>query len=134
MFEQELSEKFQRIFDFKKVTYAAPSDPDKEQECLFINIQSPRFRISDSVARARVTGVCTVLAPSTKLTFGYFARRIAAAAPADTKDLFFFDIEDNTPDFQDIVQRSFGFEYHFSKQYDPALGSIETLNTEVVEE
>ncbi len=134
MFESELSEKFKRIFDFGNVTFAAPADDAQEQEVLFVDVQKPRFRISDSIVRARIQGVCTVFAPSTKLTYGYFMRRISGADATDTKDLFFFDIEDSEPQFQDIVKRSFSFEYKFRSQYDPALGTITSITTEVVSE
>lgn len=126
MFEQELADKFKRIFDFKKVTYDDPGESN-EQEGLFINVESPHFVIKDGVAKARIEGQAYVFANTMKLPFGYFSKAIAKANPADTRKLFFFEIEDNTPRYRNIVQRGFSFVYFFSGQYDPDLGNIESV-------
>lgn len=135
MFEESLQEKLKAIFDFKKVTFSRPNKTEDgeapEQECLFIEVENPRCKLSDKKQIARVTGKAIVYASADKMPFGYFAKKIAAADPANTKDLFFSDIEANSRTFQDIVQRGFSFVYFFNSQYDPAIGSITSITTEV---
>lgn len=137
MFEAELAEKLQRIFKLKKVTYSSPGDPGNppvsEQETLFIEVESSRNVIRDGLAQAKVTGKATLNGKSDKVPFGFFSKSIQQAAAADTKDLFFFDIENNSRVFQDIVQRSFSFIYFFSGQYDPEIGTLTSVEIEIEE-
>jgi hypothetical protein len=126
VFEQELADKLKRIFDFQKVTYSLPGET-QEQETLFVEVEVPRFKVSDKTVTARITGRAVVFANYDKLPFGYFAKRIAMADLADTKDLFFTEIEENTRVYQNKVQRSFGFIYFFSGQYDPSVGTITSI-------
>lgn len=136
MFEATLSAKLQKIFAMKKVTYAAPAfdGPGEvkaaEHGVLFIDVETPHFKITDGRARARVTGKVTVYANSEKLPFGYFAKQIALHLD-DTKDLFFSEIEANSRVYQNIVERSFSFTYFFNSQYDPAIGNITDITIEV---
>lgn len=130
MFEKDLKEKFKRIFAVKKVTFDDPGKA-REQECIFINVQKARNTIKDGRQISLVRGIGTIYGGSEKLPFGYLSQRIAKAKPEDTKDLFFEDIEENEPQYRDIVQRSFNFVYFFSGQYDPNIGSIDgTIITE----
>jgi hypothetical protein len=126
VFEAELKDKFKQIFKVKKVTYDAPSDA-REQECLFIEIESSKNVIKDTRAKAMVTGNAMMNAKGDKLPFGFFSKAIKQADPALTKDLFFFDIEKNTLRFQDLIQRGFSFVYFFDSQYDPDVSTIENV-------
>lgn len=136
MFEKSLQEKFSRIFGIEKVTFDAPTKPgeDKaEQECMFINVETPRFIIRPGIQKAMVTGKCMVRARAEKMPFGFFAKAIQEAGAAETKDLLFFDIEENTPSYRDIVWRAFSFTYFFSSQYDPAVGTLNQLTVNIEE-
>lgn len=126
MFEDKLKEKFERIFKIKKVTYEQPSEA-KEQTCLWIDIADSQNVIKDGTAVARVEGTCTVFGRSDALPFGFFSKAIQEAAPSDTIDLFFFDFEQNTKYYQNLVQRDFSFVYFFKDQYDPEQGELTEL-------
>lgn len=128
MFEDSLQELFKKIFEVKKVSYALPSDKVPEQECLFINVENPNCMIKDGRQKARVEGQAFMFAPADKLEFGYFSKRIIKADKELTKNLAFFDIEANTQQYQNIVQRSFRFVYFFDSQYDPETGSITSVD------
>jgi hypothetical protein len=128
MFEKELAEKFKRIFDFKKVRYDAASD-SQEQECLFIDIQKSQNQVKDGKFVGKVTGKISVWANSEKLPYGYFSKRIAEADKADTKDLFFYELEQNAGTMGNIVERTSGFIYLFDMQFDPNVGEITSLET-----
>lgn len=132
MFEKELAEKFKAIFPVKKVTYDVPGE-SREQDCLFIEVEQPKFTFKDGKAKAMVTGNAVMFGRLEDLTFGFFAKAIAKAPNALTKDLFFSDFEANTQRFRDIVQRGFSFTYFFNSQYDPAIGTITSVTTTVEE-
>ena len=80
-----------------------------------------------------VSGKATMVARAEQIPFGFFGKAIDAADPALTKDLFFFDLEENTPRFRDIVVRGFSFQYFFRSQYDPAVGTITSVDLTVEE-
>ena len=126
MFESALKQKLTRIFDLDKVTFDLPSE-SQEQECLFIDVQSSKNHIKDGVEVARVTGKLRVFSNSDKLKYGYFSKRIAEADSEDVKDLFFFDFEENSGTFRNITERSLGFVFLFSGQYDPEVGTIDEI-------
>lgn len=126
MFEKELEEKLKAIFKLKKVSYSQPSNA-KEQETLFIEIENAKNSIKDGRVVSMITGHAVVFGNSDKLPFGYFSKCIKQADPSLTKELFFFDIENNSRIYQNIVERSFGFIYFFSGQYDPDIGSITSV-------
>ena len=69
-----------------------------------------------------------------KLPFGFFSKAIKNADDEDTRDLFFFDLENNSRVFRNIVQRGFSFVYFFDSQYDPKVGSITSVDITVTEE
>jgi hypothetical protein len=126
MFESSLAAQLKRIFDYTKVTFAAPGE-SQEQDTLFIEIENCISRAKDGVFTARVTGNCTVFAHYERIPFGYFHKKIALADTDDTKDLFFFNVDENTKTFQSLVQRSFSFVFLFSGQYDPDNGSLTSI-------
>ena len=123
MFEKELEAKFKGIFGVKKVTYDEPGE-SQEQGCIFVEIETSHNKIQDGRAKARVEGTGIMFGPNDKMPFGFFSKRIAKADLALTKDLFFYDFEENTKRYQNIVQRKFSFVYFFNGQYDPDTGSI----------
>lgn len=127
MFESALKEKLQRIFDLKKSTFDLPGD-SLEQECLFIQVDGARSTIKDGRELCRVNGRLRVFANTDKLPYGYFAKRIAAAPLGHTADLFFYDIEENAGQIQNIAERSMSFVYFHSAQYNPPAGEIESVN------
>lgn len=132
MFEKSLKDKLIRIFDFDKVTYDKPGE-SQEQEATFIDVTLAMCRVIDARQIARVEGKITVFANSDKLPYGYFSKRIAEADPEDTKDLFFFDFEENKGTFRNIAERSVGFRYLFDSQYDPAIGTITSIDLTITE-
>lgn len=132
MFEKELADKFKAIFQMEKVTYDTPGD-SREQKCLFIEIENSKPTFKDGKELAMVTGNAVVFSRNEEIPFGFFAKAIARADKALTKDLFFFDFEANTQRFRDIVQRGFSFVYFFDSQYDPDIGTITSVTTTVEE-
>ena len=131
MFEASLKNKFKSIFEVKKVTFDDPGDA-QEQECLFIEIENARNVIKDDRAKSMVTGSCVLYGNNDKLPFAFFSKKIKEADAALTKDLFFYDIEQNTRTFRNIVARGFSFIYFFDTQYDPDQGTINAV--EFIEE
>lgn len=130
MFETALKERLTRIFDFKKVTYDSPSE-SKEQEGMFIRVDSAKSKISDKIQRCKVMGKVFVFANADKLPYGYFNKCIRQADHADTKDIFFYEFEENRGGLLNIVERSFSFLYLFESQFDPDLGEINEVNLEI---
>ncbi len=128
MFEKELADKLKRIFDLKKVRYDAPSD-SQEQECLFVEIEKANSRVSEQRFVGQATGKITVWGNSEKLPYGYFTKRIVEANKADTKDLFFYDFEENSQTIGNISQRGMAFRYLFDLQYNPNVGEMTELET-----
>jgi len=132
VFEKELETKFKKIFGIAKVTYDSPGE-SHEQGCLFIDIDSCKNSIKDGKAVAMVTGNVALYGPAPKMPFGFFSKAIRNAEVEFTKDLFFYDIETNTQRIGDIVQRGFSFIYFFRGQYDPAIGTITSINIAIEE-
>ncbi len=128
MFESSLKAKLKKIFDMKKVTYDH-SGKDFEQECIFIEVESCKSTIKDALQIAEVRGKLKVFATNDKLPYGYFNKKIAQADNTDTKDLFFYEIEDNSGYYGNLVERSMSFVYFFSSQHNPNLGTITSIQT-----
>ena len=128
--EDVLSEVLMRIFQVKKVTYAEPGESE-EQDCIFVEIEDAPFKVSDAKVTAKVTGKLYINGQSDKLPFGFFSKAIAAAVFADVKPFYFYNFEQNTKRFANLVQRSVSFIYFFSSQYDPELGTITSIDTTV---
>lgn len=133
MFEKTLQDKFKKIFGVSKVTYDQPSD-SKEQECIFVEIESSKNVIKSGRALAMVTGSGMMFGNAEKLPFGFFSKAIKNADDEDTRDIFFLDLENNSRVFRNIVQRGFSFIYFFDSQYDPKVGSITSVDITVTEE
>lgn len=133
MFENEMSEKLKRIFKVKKISYDEPGESG-EQEVLFIDVETSDNRVRKGKAIAKVMGSCSMIMPANKLSFGFFSKAIQEADPSDTKGFFFSDFESNNKRYQNLVQRSFNFIYFFSGQYDPKVGTITTLDLDIIEE
>lgn len=133
MFEKSLEDAFKKIFKVKKVVYSQPSNAE-EQDCLFIEVEDAVNKITDDRAKSMVTGNAIMFGTSDKLKFGFFSKAIAQANHEDTSPFFFFDIEANTKQYQNIVQRGFSFVYFFDSQYDPDTGSITSIELELTEE
>jgi hypothetical protein len=131
--EKSLEEKFKKIFEVNKVTFANPSKEVKEQECIFVDIDQTRTRQKDKKIIARVTGKINIYGNSDKMPLGWFDKKLIEADPADKADLAFFDIEMNTKYYQNLVQRTASFVYFFSSQYDPNVGSITSMTISVEE-
>lgn len=127
MVEKSLIEKLQRIFDFKKSTYNAPDPEEIEQETLFIRIESTTPSIKEGKEIYKVVGQAFMVAPRARYAVGYFAKRIEQADNADTKDLFFYEMEENLPVYMNLVRRGFSFVYFFSGDYDPDHGTITSI-------
>lgn len=127
MFEKRLADKLRRIFDIEKVTYDR-SGESREQEAIFIEVESSRNRIKDAREIAKVTGALHVFAPSEKLKYGYFSKAIADADPADTKDIYFYEFEENLGTYRNIVERKLQFIYLYDSQYDPNIGELTSVN------
>jgi len=132
VFETELSNKLKTIFGVKKVTYDLPGEA-KEQECLFIELESSKNVVKDGRVKAMVSGNAYMIAPNEKMPFGFFSKAIKQADHALTKDLFFSDIEGNAQRYRDLVQRGFSFIYFFDSQYDPAVGTITSVDITIEE-
>ncbi len=128
MFEKDLSAKLKRVFDLDKVTYDMPSDSE-EQECLFISIATAKNQVKDGLFVGKVTGTLTIHGNSEKMPYGYFTKRLSQSEPADIKDLFLYNFEENKMTIGNITQRSADFIYLFSLQYDPNMGEITSLET-----
>jgi len=132
VFETELSDKLKRIFNIDKVTYNSPGE-SQEQGCLFIDIDSCNSTIKDGKALAIVQGQAYMYAPADKLPFGFFTKAIRKSDTDLTKDLFFFNIENNAQRFQNIIQRGFSFQYFYRGQFDPEIGTITEITISIEE-
>lgn len=132
MFEKELAEKMKAIFAVDEVNYDAPGD-SREQNKLWLEIESPKFTFTDKKAKAIVTGKGTIFGRNDALTYGFFAKAIANAKNELTKDLFFSDFETNSNRFRDIVERGFSFTYFFNSQFDPAIGNMTSVDINIEE-
>jgi hypothetical protein len=135
MIESQLKDTLMRIFDFKKATFNMPDSDAQEQECLFIEIQDSKNRMGEAVQKGKISGIIRVFVNSDKMPLGYFAKKIEQAQSSDTKDLFFYEIEQNAGTYQNIVERTTKFIYFFNSQYNPSVGTINqvTIDTEYTE-
>lgn len=126
MFEKTLASKLKKIFKVKKVTYDMPSESN-EQECIFVNVIRSKNTIKDGKEIAKVEGVLTMFGNAEKLPFGFYSKAIYQADSEDTKDLFFYEMDGNVLEIQNIIQRTCAFVYFYSGQYDPDLGTITSV-------
>lgn len=131
--EKTMSEKLQKIFKAKKVTFAEPGE-SQEQECLFIEVENCIGRIKDGREVARVSGNCTMFGNADKMPFNFFAKCIDQATADLKKEFAFFEFEQNTKIYQNIVQRAFRFVYFYDSQYDPDTGTITEMTAQTTYE
>lgn len=137
MFEQDLQDKFKKIFGVQRVSYDHPA-PDthdgqpqsEEQETIFIEIDETKTSFKDGKVYAHVTGKASMLAQNDKLPFGYFSKCIFEHSD-DTKDLFFYQFEENQRLRNNLVHRGFSFIYFFNSQYDPNLGTLTSIDLDI---
>lgn len=124
MFEATLKDHLEKIFDMR-ATFDTPGD-SMEQERIFIQVTQVLGRVVDGRQIARVVGNLRVFAQIDKMPFGYFAKRIAAAAPELTRHIF-FEREETQGTHRNIVEHTVPFTFLFDSQYDPPRGQITTL-------
>ncbi len=129
MFETALATKIKGIFDIKKVTYNSPTEDSVEQECAFVEVETPRCKVKDGREIARVRGKILIFVNAEKMPFDFFSKQIDKASPELNQDLFFFDIGLSEGRFMNLDARTVGFEFFFNSQYDPNLGTFESFNT-----
>jgi hypothetical protein len=127
VFKQSLREKLIQIFDVPKATYDLPGESE-EQKCLFIQIDRANCRVKDGLHLAEVEGKILFFTTNEITPYGYFEKKIVGADPELTKDLFFFDFEENKGEFVNVVERSLSFVYFFNGQYNPELGNITSVD------
>lgn len=127
MFGKKLKEKMQKIFEIDDVTFDRPSDAN-EQEKIWLNLEESTNRVRKGQVTAMVKGTGFIMGQNHKIPFGFVSKKIQEADHDDTKDLFFSDLEQNTQLMRNIVQRSFSFVYFFNGQYDPKVGTINSID------
>jgi hypothetical protein len=130
MFEKHLTESLKRIFDLKKVTLSAPGE-SPEHECLFVDVETSRVKLSGGRAKVRATGRARLFGNADRMPLGFFQSQIEGSLNDDLKSFFFYDLEENASLFQNIAERSLSFVYFFDGQYDPDQGSLTSLEIEV---
>lgn len=127
MFEKEMAEKLHRIFKVNKVTYNAPGE-SKEQDVLFVEIEKAKPQIKPPRALFTVRGNGYMIGQAEKIPFGFFAKAIAEARREDLEGFNFLDLEGNEVRYMNLIQRQFSFVYFFDGQFDPAQGSITSVD------
>lgn len=127
MFEKDLANRFKSIFEIKKVSFNQPAPDALEQECLFIDVQTARARVSGGESWARVEGFARVWVNAEKMPFGFFTKKIRMASADLTQDLFFYNFENQTKVYQNIVERRFDFVYFWKGEYDPDQGELTSI-------
>ena len=127
MFKSALKESLSKIFDLKKVSFNTPTDA-REQEIIFVEIDSSKNQIRDGSEQAKVMGKLKVFSSTDKLPYGYFSKCLRNADSNYTMPFYFYDFEESAGVFQNICEFSLSFVYFFNSQYDPALGTITSIN------
>lgn len=127
MLENDLKDKLKSIFSVKDATFDAPGEL-REQDKLFIEVETSRSRVSDGKHHAMVTGRCFIFGQNDKLKIGFFDKRLKEADYSLTKHFHFSDFETNTNYYRNLVERSFSFTYFFNGQYDPETGKITSID------
>lgn len=131
MFRADLKEKLETIFALGKTTFDLPSPDAPEQECIFVEVDVAQCRKTDKRQIAKVSGKIRVYAQAGKLPYGFFSKRISEADPDLTKHLYFYDFEENRGTLQNVDERSCGFLFLFESQYDPNLGTLTSVETDI---
>lgn len=132
MFKKSLEEKLRLLFKIKKVTFDQPGESN-EQECIFVSVENPRIRFKDGRVSARVSGTILIQGNSERLPFGFMSKAYQEANEAVKKDIAFFNSEANEKYYRNLVQRTCEFVYFFSTQYDPSMGTIDSVDITIEE-
>lgn len=133
MFEKDLKARLERIFGIRKTTYDAPDYDAPEQDALFVEIATARSRMSNKAGgrqTAVVDGALIVFSQAERMPYGFFAKRVEQAAPADTRPLIFereVDLPDSPARKMNLHERRVGFRFLYDSQYDPSRGDLTTL-------
>ncbi len=129
MFETSLKSKLVTIFGVPKATFDMVSE-SREHNCLFISVDRAITWQSFNKATAEVRGSIALYMDSNKLPFGFFMRRLKDADPADHKDLFFFNMDQNEKYFGNLVERSCEFVYFYNAEYNDDFGELTSVTFE----
>jgi hypothetical protein len=132
VFEKALKAKLLTIFGLAKASFESPSEA-KEQECIFIKVDSNVSSVKQGLIKGRAKGSFAIFANSEKIPFGFLQKKINSAKPSDTVDIFFYNIDQNEKYFGNLVERSCGFVYFYSQQYDPDAGEMTSVNLSIDE-
>jgi hypothetical protein len=127
MFKTQIHDKLLNIFNVKKVTFELPSEA-KEQECIFIHVDSAVSKVTNGRAIAKVQGTLSIFANGEKLPFGFFHKKINSANIDDSANFFFYNMDVNVTYFGNLIERKASFVYFYNEQYDPNNGEINELN------
>lgn len=127
MFKEFLKESLKKIFQLSKVTYDLPGE-SREQECLFVDVQSARNSIGKKKECSIVRGTIILYGSSDKIPFGFFSKKINQADAELTSNLCFYNMDENTRTIQNIVERRCNFIFLYSNEYDPEGGSLTSLD------
>jgi hypothetical protein len=127
----KLKTDLQKIFGVKRVTFDMPEDGDSvEQDCLFISVDTGGTRAGEGQLKHKISGTLRIYCENEKAPPGFFAKRIEEADSALTKPFFFYDVEQVTPRYQNISERSARFLYLNLEQYNPSRGEITEVEFE----
>jgi hypothetical protein len=132
MFEKELAARLRALFKIQKVSYDQPGESN-EQDCIFVTVDTPRIKFKDGRATARVSGKITIQGNSERIPFGYMLKAYQEADAAFKKDIAFFNLEQNEKYYRNLVQRTCDFVYFFSTQYNPNMGTIDSVDITIEE-
>lgn len=133
MFEKDLTDKLKRIFKLEKITLNAISDSN-EQLYGFVSISLARGSIRERKYLARVAGTLTVYGNTERLKYGFFSRAMDQASKEDMSSFYFYDVEENANVSLTVAARSISFVFFFNGQYDPDVGTLESVTIEQVED
>lgn len=127
MIEKDLTDRLTRIFRLKKVTFDTPSE-SAEQDTMFVQIETSRTHAKEGVFSARVNGRLRIFTSNSKMPLGFFVKSIEEASPADVVPFFFFNLEESSGRYANLVERSASFVFFFNGQYKPDAGTINSIN------
>jgi hypothetical protein len=131
VFKNNLKAKLERIFRFKKTSFNAPSD-QFEQDILFVNVDQVSSRIREGEESARVWGSLTIYSQMDKFPYGFLAKQIEKANFDDTRELFFYDFEEDPAGsparMMNLSERRLKFLYLYKGQYDPNQGELTSVD------
>ena len=129
--QDALETQIKAIFDLDKVTFDHPGE-SMEQECAFIDVKKNHCRVKDAREVAKLEGTLHIFAQVSKLPLDYFGKCIDLAAAEDKRGLVFLNPE-NRGTFGNIAERTIDFVFLFDSQYDPNLGTFDSIEISVTE-